>query len=163
MEAMHAPRTEDPSPPHPLEEQIRAQMQRAFHDALDQLSRKTAFDEKDVEWMAELLGEIVRRIKALIPRRVDLHAKIDAAIDVSLTRQMLLNSAFDGDDFNAIVNATYDTLGRLCAPSQDENVARVRRSLLVVAGAPRFDIGRYVMDTNRILDEIERFAALVGD
>ena len=156
------PRGDDPSPPHPLEEQIRAQMQRAFHDALDRVSRKTAFDEKDVDWMVELLGEIVRRIKALIPRRVDLHAALDAAIDVSLTRQMLSNRAFDGDDFNAIVNATYDALGSLCAPAQDENVARVRQSLLVgTEGTARFDIGRYVVDTNRILDEIESFAALV--
>ena len=146
-----------------MEDTLRATMHRAFCDALDKISAKPTLTPADVGWLCTLIEEIVGRMKGLVPRRTDLHKQMDAAIDVDLIRQMLLNDAFDAREYNAIVNATYDTLALLCAPSQDSEVARIRAQTLLTNESPQFHIGQFIAGTNRIIDDIEAFLAMMGD
>ena len=132
-----------------MEDTLRATMHRAFCDALDKISAKPTLTPADVGWLCTLIEEIVGRMKGLVPRRTDLHKQMDAAIDAR--------------EYNAIVNATYDTLALLCAPSQDSEVARIRAQTLLTNESPQFHIGQFVMRTNRIIDDIEAFLAMMGD
>ena len=86
--------------------------ERAFWDAFT-----AKLQAGDLTPLRTQLDEVVAKLKALTPRRTDLHATLDQAIDVDLVVQMAEHDALDAPTFDVLVDTLVDTLVSLQAPA----------------------------------------------
>lgn len=141
-----------------IEEQLNEQIKQMFFQAMRDLLKKCVSKElqsKDIDWLVLLCTELKERINKLTPSRKDLHRQLDQSIDIQLVRQMLENNAFDKSDTLQITNCVFDRLKMLCSPSQDQHVAKVHESILLHDDFG-FQISSLILESNMIIDEIER-------
>ena len=149
------------TPPHSdadeisaLETQIRTTMRCAFKDMIDSVCQKPQLEEDDVEWIVTLCNELKFRLNNLTPSRTDLHARLDAAFDCDLLKQMLTHSAVEDHDIRMMVCTVFERIEMLCAPVQDECVKTTKESILHESNAFKC-IGRMILEANDIISEIE--------
>ena len=113
-----------PLPPGPTDDvvtayaDVRASVatvcERAFWDAFADRLRA-----RDTKALAAHLRELTAKVKALTPRRTDLHAEVDRAVDVDLLVQMVANDALDPATFHAVADALVARVLALQAPAAD--------------------------------------------
>ena len=137
-----------------LATQIRDTMRVAMKDLLTDTFKKEKLETKDLAWIKELCIEIIQRINQLTPNRTDLHQQLESSIDVELIIQMLNHSAIEISDFVQILNVTFDRLKLLCAPSQDIDIDNTKNNILQQPTLSE-SIVNYILESNRIIDEIE--------
>ena len=143
-----------------MEEQIRSAFRRAMRDKIEQTVASPASAE-DAAWVASLLREMCDRLKALTPRRVDLHTRLDSAIDVALIKQMLVHGAADTSDCTQLCEIVCEWLRMLCAPVQDSQVVELHESLHAASGSKA--VGILLCTADSILTEIEALTKAARD
>jgi hypothetical protein len=141
----------------PLQNQIREAMQLAMQTSLSHVASKESLTSEDVDWIMRLCEELKLRLNNLIPKRKDLHAELNAALDSQLLKQMLEHSAFDNEDFQKMVHVIYSRLKMLCAPVQDRNVREQEEKILQQDSFGQA-VSMLILESNKIIDEIEDYA-----
>ena len=146
----------------PLHNQIREAMNLAMERSLSHVASKERLNAEDVDWIMRLCEEIKVRLNNLTPRRKDLHADLNAAIDSQLLKQMLENSAFDNNDFANMVDVIFTRLKMLCAPVQDRYV-REQQDVILQQDSFGKAVSKLILESNKIIDEIEQFCASLNN
>ena len=112
-----------------MEDQIRNTFRKAMRDKVKEtVSSKCSIE--DAKWICNLLIELVTRINSLTPSRKDLHAELNNLLDVELVEQMLVHGAADDSDLQPLCGLVLRRLGQLCAPVQDNDVNKLKNTVL---------------------------------
>ena len=139
-----------------LEAQLEAHIHSTFRRAMrDRIVRTVGApaSEVDARWVVSLLRELSQRLKALTPRRTDLHAELD--FDAALVEQMLRHGAADADDLRPFADAAVRRMRLLCAPVQDESVRALAEGLAAASDASEA-LALLLCQGDEIVGEIER-------
>lgn len=141
-----------------MEAKLRTAMRQAMHDKLIEACEATPMKADDVIWVQRLVQELVERLNALTPSRVDLHAKLRTSIDVDLVGQMLTHESVEPADVRHMVTALFERAAQLCAPLQDAKVTASRDTILMETNIPKC-VATLVFELNDIVTEIEELLA----
>lgn len=134
-----------------MEVQIRDQMQTAMRNLMSTVFSNQNMSDADLDWLRRLCVELKERINALTPSRSDLHHALEASFDVDLIVQMVRHRAFDRAEFSKATGVILERLSMLCAPVQDQAV----ETLKLLVKSDECDVGRFLLESNAIIDEIE--------
>jgi len=143
-----------------LSERVAEAMKRGFSDLVRE-AMEHPLEEEGVEWVTRLYEELGQRLMSLTPRREDLHRLIHEAMDLSLFRQMLIHDAIDRADVIGLVSFVMGHLLRLCAPSQDALLVKVRDDLVSMAerGEPSSSVFPLLLvEVHSACDEIDNLS-----
>lgn len=134
-----------------LEYRIQMNMKKAFKDLIVDTFSKHSLSQKEIEWAVSLCKELKEKINKLTPSRTDLHTELDSSFDVTLVEQMLTHNAFEMQDLTPIISILKTRIMSLCAPVQDEHVAKTFDKISKSANMGEC-IGLIVFDLNEIID-----------
>lgn len=134
-----------------MEERIRCTIRQAMRDRITRVVEGPTSDA-DAAWIVSLLRELSDRLKALTPRRPDLHGELD--FDDALVQQMVRHGAADAADLRPFADAIVRRLGMLCAPVQDESVRKLTVALAETASASQ-SLALLLCEGDKIVGDIE--------
>tara|TARA_A100001015_G_C14973621_1_gene706236 strand:+ start:72 stop:500 length:429 start_codon:yes stop_codon:yes gene_type:complete len=139
-----------------MEEIIKNTFRKAIREKIKE-TVSTNCTIEDAKWICNLIIELVTRINNLTPRRKDLHNEINSSIDIELVQQMLVHGAADDSDLQPLCKLVMKRLGQLCAPVQDQDVAKIVEKVSKSSGAECFSI--LLCEADSVLSEIERLCS----
>ncbi|XP_022112145.1 T-complex protein 11-like protein 1 [Acanthaster planci] len=140
-------------PDNSIEKQVRDIMHKAFWDSLkDQLEG----DPPSYHHAVTLLGEIKEiLISILLPQHDRLRTQIDEVIDLPLIHQQADYGALDVYHYGDFI---ISTMGMLCAPARDEEIAKLKdmvdvvelfREIFRVLDLMKLDMANYTLQSLR--------------
>ena len=110
-----------------MNNKIKETYQKAFFDLLEE---RVSNQNPDYEWIVKLYSEIKMKLLKLLPKNSKLIIEINDVMDVQLFEQMIKNNAFDGNDFNNLINFVFDMCLKLQSPQRDEDTNKKRNEIL---------------------------------